>query len=178
MWTDSETVLKWINDKKTRFRTFINNRITKILELTRATEWLYVPSEENPADDVSRGLDPSDGKWERFYSGPNFLWKSESEWPEQKGMKERRICINAMDHVQARNCDFGWVRQIASKVETWPHKLRRIATFCNFLKLWRKHRGKFSAIKTFPTVTDRNNARDKLTMSIQQHAFQRRQKKA
>ena len=171
MWTDSETVLKWINDKKTRFRTFINNRITKILELTRATEWLYVPSEENPADDVSRGLDPSDGKWERFYSGPNFLWKSESEWPEQKGMKERRICINAMDHVQARNCDFGWVRQIASKVETWPHKLRRIATFCNFLKLWRKHRGKFSATKTFPTVTDRNNARDKLTMSIQQHAF-------
>ena len=81
MWTDSETVLKWIRDTKTRFKTFIKNRLTKIHELTKQEDWMWVPSDLNPADDCSRGLDPSDEKWERFVKGPKFLRHDQSGWP-------------------------------------------------------------------------------------------------
>jgi len=53
MWSDSECVLKWINDMDTRFPTFIKNRLTKIHELTKAVDWRYVPTDLNPADDCS-----------------------------------------------------------------------------------------------------------------------------
>ena len=41
-------------------------------------------TKENPADDSSRGLkDVHSEKTKRWFEGPGFLWKSESEWPIQ-----------------------------------------------------------------------------------------------
>ena len=39
---------------------------------------------ENPADDLSRGLDGlALIAGQRWLQGPGFLWKPESEWPHQ-----------------------------------------------------------------------------------------------
>ena len=45
---------------------------------------LYVPTHQNPADEASRGPD-GDAllECESWRNGPEFLWKSQSEWPSQ-----------------------------------------------------------------------------------------------
>ena len=47
--------------------------------------WRYVPIEANPADDISRGLSPTElCKGFRYNSGPKFLYESAELWPENK----------------------------------------------------------------------------------------------
>ena len=138
LWTDSETVMKWIQDRKTRYKTFIHNRKSAINELTDVADWRTLPSEDNPADDCSRGLDPGDEKWTRFVQGPKFLWETEDQWPKQKPMQSGiSLVVNALDVAPASSyanqaTDMGWVLQIAERVSEWPKKVRRIALFVNF----------------------------------------------
>ena len=77
-WTDSTTVLRYIANKKTRFHTFVANRLAIIHDGSTQEQWMFVPSELNPADDVSRG-DQSN----RWLKGPEFLWKSQNHWPKK-----------------------------------------------------------------------------------------------
>ena len=55
-WTDSTTVLKYINEKK-RFQVFVANRVQTIRDTTNPYQWRYVESKRNPADDASHGLE-------------------------------------------------------------------------------------------------------------------------
>ena len=175
MWTDSETLIKWIRDRKTRFKTFVKNRLTKIHELTNVEEWRYVPSQDNPADDCSRGLDPGDKKWERFYRGPKFLWQPEANWPEQRYITNRTpISMNAItvrEPEPFHKRKLAWVLQIASRIEKWPGKVRRIALFCNFLRKWKVERNKVKLTQVFPTLADLAEAQNLLIGAIQQKAF-------
>ncbi|XP_072048282.1 uncharacterized protein [Amphiura filiformis] len=82
LWTDSMTVLKYIENETSRFHTFVANRVEEIREKSDPSQWHYVPSQENPADDCSRGLTIEKLlKSERWFNGPQFLWKPKSEWP-------------------------------------------------------------------------------------------------
>jgi hypothetical protein len=56
-WTDSMTVLRYLNNKETRYRTFVANRVGKILDHSSEAMWQFVRSEENPADLSSRGIE-------------------------------------------------------------------------------------------------------------------------
>ena len=81
-WSDSTSVLGCVKNKKAMFNTFVVNRVAVIHELSEDRQWHYVPSQLNPADDTSRGLD---GKallqCQRWKSRPGFLWGPDSEWP-------------------------------------------------------------------------------------------------
>ena len=57
MWTDSECVLKQINDTSTRFKAYFANRLSKIHAASLPVEWRYVDSASNPADFTSRGIE-------------------------------------------------------------------------------------------------------------------------
>ena len=47
--------------------------------------WSYVPSEVNPADDISHGLSPSQlVRGHRYLSGPDFLKSEKGNWPRNK----------------------------------------------------------------------------------------------
>ncbi|KAL4009099.1 hypothetical protein ACER0C_002951 [Sarotherodon galilaeus] len=82
-WTDSTTVLKYISNETRRFNTFVANRIAVIREATDVNQWRYVSSKENPADDASRGMRAGDFlKCRRWIEGPEFLYRSEKEWPK------------------------------------------------------------------------------------------------
>ncbi len=83
-WSDSTTVLKFIRNEKTRFSVFVANRIGEIRRSTNVDQWNYVPSEMNPGDEASRGQDGSTFLAnKRWFEGPDFLYKNESEWPEE-----------------------------------------------------------------------------------------------
>ena len=54
-WTDSMTVLRYIANESKRFHTFVANRVAIIREDSSPSQWRYVESKSNPADDASRG---------------------------------------------------------------------------------------------------------------------------
>ena len=82
-WTDSTTVLKYIRNRKTRFHVFVANRLAAIHDASSSNQWFWVPSQENPADLVSRGMDAAkfveNALWK---SGPSFLWNQPENWPQ------------------------------------------------------------------------------------------------
>ena len=81
-WTDSQKVLKWLCSERCRYHTFVANRIAEIHDSTQPTQWRHVAGTENPADDLSRGVDAasltSDHRW---FRGPAFLLEPRTSWP-------------------------------------------------------------------------------------------------
>jgi len=85
LWTDSTTVLRYLANREQRFKTFVANRVEKILCHSEIDQWGYVPSADNPADDASRGLTAEEMVCNaRWVSGPRFLSESEENWPEKR----------------------------------------------------------------------------------------------
>lgn len=81
-WSDSTTVLRWINSSSLKFSAYVGARIGEILELTAPEQWHYVPTDLNPADDASRGIAPSDlHAGHRWFCGPKFLRFIPDQWP-------------------------------------------------------------------------------------------------
>jgi hypothetical protein len=53
--------------------------------LTKTSEWRHIPTSENPADIISRGLMPNQLKDATlWWYGPQFLQHEESTWPDSK----------------------------------------------------------------------------------------------
>lgn len=110
-WTDSQTVLKYINDDTKRFHTFVANRVASIREATNVVQWGYADSKSNPADEASRGLSVVNFlACKRWIEGPDFLQKPEVDWlqpfapqpistedPEIKGDLRADVIISGVD---------------------------------------------------------------------------------
>ena len=47
-WSDSTLVLQYINNTTHRFKTFVANRVTEILEYSSPNQWRHVPGTANP----------------------------------------------------------------------------------------------------------------------------------
>ncbi|XP_048010442.1 uncharacterized protein LOC125244397 [Megalobrama amblycephala] len=84
LWTDSTTVLEWLQSESCRFKVFVGTRVSEIQELTDQRSWRYVDSLNNPADDLTRGKTlleltvPS-----RWSNGPSFLLQAPDKWPKK-----------------------------------------------------------------------------------------------
>ena len=85
-WTDSTTVLAYVQNTATRFHTFVSNRLAIIHDGSRTENWRFVRGEENPADDSSRGVQS-----ERWLSGPAFLRLPEEQWPTMPPAKVKIV---------------------------------------------------------------------------------------
>ena len=84
-WTDSITVLRWLKSKTARYQTFVANRVSEKLETIASSQWRHIPGVVNPADDVSRGVCPSQfNNAHRWFSGPEFLYLPEERWPRDR----------------------------------------------------------------------------------------------
>lgn len=81
-------MLKYLNSEGTRFKTFVANRISiimesAILEHSRASQWRYVSITLNAADHVSRGQTVKAFLTNKSWlSGPGFLLRAQEQWPK------------------------------------------------------------------------------------------------
>lgn len=88
-WTDSESVLKYIQNETSRYKIFVANRVSQILKASNAAQWRYVDTTRNPADIASRGVKVEAFiKHPTWLTGPAFLSHPESEWP----VSPQKIC--------------------------------------------------------------------------------------
>ena len=82
-------MLKYIQNEDKRFTVYVGNRIAEIREKSEVQQWRYCPSKENPSDDASRGLKPSEMTSEcRWLGGPSFLKGPESSWSQTNLRKD------------------------------------------------------------------------------------------
>ncbi|XP_076395364.1 uncharacterized protein LOC143265692 [Megachile rotundata] len=111
-WSDSTTVISWIRSEPRTRQVFVANRLGEIGENTRTTEWRWVPTGQNPADDATRFENSSEFISPRWFEGPEFLRRPESEWPIEKtltakekatidGLEQRKACVYVAATVKA-----------------------------------------------------------------------------
>lgn len=133
-WTDSITVLHWLNSLPSRWKTYVANRVSQIQLCTSRHIWRHVPGIDNPADYISRGLSPLElldcSCW---WFGPLWLKQNPNLWPKTVlvaensstvSKEERKVPIVAMTTVQA---DFN--NHLFSLSSSFS-KLRRAVVFC------------------------------------------------
>ena len=83
-WTDSSIVLSWMNGNPRRFKTFVGNRISCIMDQIPPERWKHVRGVDNPADCSSRGIFPKElVQHDLWWSGPPWLCLPQAEWPSQ-----------------------------------------------------------------------------------------------
>jgi len=58
-WKDSSIVLTRIQGPPNRWKTYVGNRVATTQEETASASWRHVPSQSNPSDLVSRGVEPA-----------------------------------------------------------------------------------------------------------------------
>ena len=81
LWTDSQIALHWIY-KQHNPKPFISHHVAEIIRAFPANSWSYVPSSDNPADLLMRGISA-----EQLFSsqlwlhGPSWLQCSQ-DWPQ------------------------------------------------------------------------------------------------
>ena len=75
MWTDTTTVLQWINSNEKQ-PIFAANRVCEILEYTSVDQWNHVATKDNPADVGTRGMSAEFLQLSSWVNGPHFLINS------------------------------------------------------------------------------------------------------
>ena len=130
-WTDSLTVLKYIANERTRFKTYVANRLSIIREGSNVKEWRFVSTRDNPADCVSRGMTAEEllqADW--WMTGPSFLSSEDVEF--QQGYSDLQIKDDDPEvkvHIEAQCCQVELtenpLHNLMKKCSTW-NKLKRI----------------------------------------------------
>nr|XP_054760909.1 uncharacterized protein LOC129267199 [Lytechinus pictus] len=99
-WTDSQVVLGYIRNEARRFHFFVANRVQQIHDETNPKRWFYVNTEDNPADEASRGTTAKElVESSRWLVGPKFLHeKGEFKIPTEQykascGKDDPEVCL-------------------------------------------------------------------------------------
>jgi len=146
-WTDSMTVIRYIINQNSRYRTFVANRLAVIHDGSNVSEWRYINAMSNPADHASRGIDP-DQKETEWFRGPEFLWRYRARWPQMEhisgslllelGDPELKRCVNlikvtetsVIDHDVEVSSRWMVVKRIVSVVLLGQQKFLRNVSTC------------------------------------------------
>ena len=125
-WSDSLTVLFWLNDDSQRFQAFVYNKLNKIRQSTCPEEWRWVPTEQNPADWATRGKSPTalvpSSLWLR---GPPFLREAKECWPPTPALVRTSEVLREMKKTE----------QVFMQTESSPPTLPLSAERCG---TWKK----------------------------------------
>ncbi|XP_028327214.1 uncharacterized protein LOC114478373 [Gouania willdenowi] len=124
-WTDSQVVLGYIDNEARRFHVFVANRIQRIKESTKSTQWKYVTSEDNPADHASRGLTAKNLIASNWFGGPSFLWKEE--------LPSRDIKVRELDAVDPE-VRKSVVHHTLTKVDSLVERFRKFSSWSRLVK--------------------------------------------
>ncbi|CAK9796733.1 hypothetical protein ANTQUA_LOCUS865 [Anthophora quadrimaculata] len=182
-WCDSTITLAWIKAPPSKWKTFIANRTSAIQEASRGT-WSYVPSEQNPADIISRGVNPSTLlKAKIWWNGPFWLEENSLDWPCQPTLLAHAVDISDASEVHAMSASVtadDIINRFSSII-----KLIRVVAYC--LRFINIVRCRVRARKGLDSTTEMNNSRlltsqelvlaeEAIIRQVQIHAFPRERK--
>ena len=122
-WSDSTITLDWIKSSPNRWPTFVANRTSEIQTLTN-DNWNHVRSEDNPADLISRGINPEDlSNNKLWWSGPAWLVQPTQAWLVTVNSSEKQKCEHSL--IVTKNEDFKLLERYSSL-----SKLINVTAYC------------------------------------------------
>lgn len=141
-WTDSTTVMRWIHSEPRDKQVFVANRLGEIGELTRASEWSWVPTKANPADDATRWSTEPLRSSDRWFTGPGFLNEPKENWPKPKTLSagERE----EIDDLEARKIAICVAvvtehdLSLARRLMGWEGLLLLARRVIKYVRIWRE----------------------------------------
>ena len=169
-WSDSKIVLGYINNEARRFHVYVANRVQQIRDLSQPSSWMYVESDENPADDATRGLTAKELMVKsRWLTGPEFLWKDGEFQPNTKEtypvkendpeLKKATVLKTTAEGPSKKVPDYFEVQRL-KHISSW-FRMRRIVALClRLLMLLRKGDVKNDSLGSCST--------EKLTITLDQ----------
>ena len=130
-WTDSTCVLRYIENDSKRFQTFVANRVAAIRDSSLPSQWNYVDTESNPADEASCGV-PADGM-QRWINGPEFLSQTMENWPQRPadmgGVPQDDPEIKESAKVYATGTDSAYpFSKVFERISSW-NKLKKVVAW-------------------------------------------------
>ena len=128
----------YISNNSKKFKIFVANKIQFIRENADPNQWFYMPTKKNPAGDSSRGLkDVHAEKTKRWFEGPGFLWKSESEWLTQVpvDVDDNDPEVKATLIVNLAAIEFDLLSKLAAKFSSWLKLRKAVALIIQLLQI-------------------------------------------
>lgn len=166
-WSDSTIVLNWIQTQPSKLQVFVSNRVAEIQELTDIRNWRHVPTEQNPADLLSRGVFPNQLRQsELWWHGPLFLSNSEDEWPvtpqsEVPTMETRRT-VGAVKRIQP-------ARSFIFEISNSLRRLIRVVAYCR--RFLNNYKFRSRSESTCLTATELKDSLHNLAKLAQEDSF-------
>lgn len=140
MWTDAKDVLWWLRSSTRRYKSYVANRVSNILDSTQVEQWRWTPTHQNPADWATKFAD-REGKERLWWLGPEYLRHTEEEWPEYVGANPDQaleLSPVMMMHVVARSRQtYAALVPEVTRFSSFTRLLRSAAVGIKFVRICR-----------------------------------------
>ncbi|XP_045762268.1 uncharacterized protein LOC123865340 isoform X2 [Maniola jurtina] len=176
-WTDSTIVLAWLKTQSNQLKTFVRTRVGEIQDSTAGHRWSYVPSGENPADLVSRGIATNSiGSCALWWSGPDFLKTKDIQFPiipntqsdSTSTQRQEKTEIVLHTTTQSKDTVTHIIHELINKTSSYTHLIRSFAFVQRFI-----HNCKYPKNKLTQTLstTELKNSETYILKLVQQQMF-------
>ena len=173
-WTDSTIVLNWLSGNSRRFKTYVGNRVSHIVDLIPPDRWNHVNGSSNPADCASRGVLPSQlidhSLW---WTGPDWLCQDPRYWPQQYHLEPNppaseadEICLHSVVVAKQSVIPF-------DRYSNYTHMVRVIAWVIRFAQSCIAHtKGNCQPGSGHLSVVELGESETHLLLVAQSHSFE------
>ena len=131
LWSDSQIVLCWILNHR-KLKPFVASRIQEINNSVSTNSWRYCPTQDNPADLLTRGITYETlAQCKLWECGPPWITNHE-HWPEWNKAVSLNIQVDTSEYIEDTDST------VSPPVETSGlHQIINIHNYSNLSKLFR-----------------------------------------
>lgn len=143
-WTDADNTITWLQSPKRRYTQYVGLRISEILAFSKADDWRWTPSEENPADIATKTNEKD--RMSMWINGPGFLKKPEIYWPKRKKNIDQQQPLEILKvlHVNVASEKIHVVAD-PQRVGSWRKMVRATAQAKRFIAGRHRKRGELTS---------------------------------
>ena len=152
-WSDSQTVLRWVRNNPRDYKTFVMNRLGEISEKTKVSEWKWVPTKDNPADDATRWAPDALSSDSRWFIGPPFVREAEDLWPIEETFKTNQLELEKCVELRQVICNISEPIELPphlpdyNRFSSWSRLIRSTACVLLSVDKWKKVESLKSSLK-------------------------------
>ncbi|XP_058467108.1 uncharacterized protein LOC131440034 [Malaya genurostris] len=167
LWTDSSTVLAWIQSDHRKYPKFVAVRVGEILMSSDPQEWRWIPTKMNIADDATKWKSDmnlrSNSQW---FRGHSILWEDDANWPaprkfttvpEENTPVLLHVTLNTLVDV--------------SRFSSWEKLHRSMAYVIRFIENIRRKQADISLERMALTQAELKSAEEALWKAAQSDGF-------
>ncbi|XP_053389483.1 uncharacterized protein LOC123532195 [Mercenaria mercenaria] len=169
-YTDSKVVLGYLNNRTRRFYIYVENRVSRILRFSKPSQWLYIETSNNPADEGTRGMKPSELKQCIWLSGEPLLTIS-NDISANYQLQNPDDDVEVRPIVKSMKTDIRLGVSRFEKFFSWIRLILAVAVLIRFIRRFRKEAS--TADESSNGEESKSRAKECIIKQIQQESFSR-----